>query len=152
LDQCDGSLARLEELKEEYPDAVKLINVAENEIRGKLDSLRAEERRKAEEWVSRFKHVSVSTISVTQASELLRTLGSPPAALNQEEEAFIESIRKELIVVRDTDLAHRIADDFAKLQTPEQRGQCLLTIAEFCKREGLLSEYVERLRQLLGLA
>jgi hypothetical protein len=151
LPKCDELLARLTELRGEYPDGVHQISDTERKVRAKVEFLFKEERRKVEQWLSQFHVASATTISPTQASELLRALETPPAGLNSEEEVLMESVRKTLTLRRDADLALRIADDFSKLQTPEQRGECLLKIAQICKREGLLSEYVQRLRELLGL-
>jgi hypothetical protein len=52
---------------------------------------------------------------------------------------------------RSRDIANRIIDDFGRLQTPEQRANCLLKIAEICKAEGLSAEYLDRLVEVLEL-
>jgi hypothetical protein len=100
-------------------------------------------------WLSQFQIVLTGTFSPTVASDLLQKLEVLPADLNREDEIFVASVRAKLTLARDADLAVRISDDFAKLQTPEQRYECFLRIAQICKRQGLLSEYIEKLHELV---
>jgi hypothetical protein len=53
--------------------------------------------------------------------------------------------------MRSRDIAKRIIEDFGKLETPQQRADCLLQIAEVCKADGLSAEYMSRLIEILEL-
>jgi hypothetical protein len=149
LKQCAESLERLAQLKDQHPDATVLTSQTETKIRGRVEFLQAENRRKIEIWLSQFQIVLTGTFSPTEASDLLRKLEVLPVDLNREDEIFVASVRAKLTLARDADLAVRIADDFAKLETPEQRYECFLRIAQICKRQGLLSEYIEKLHDLV---
>jgi hypothetical protein len=54
-------------------------------------------------------------------------------------------------LARNKDIVNRITDDFSKLKTAEQRRACLLRLTEICQTEGLSSENVDRIRDLLDL-
>lgn len=151
LQQAEESLAEVTTLKASRPGGVSVVEEAAVRIRAKIEVLREQEREKVRQWLVQFETSLSGEPSPQLAAELLRKLEEPPSALADDDRAYISEVREKLSLVRDRDIANRITDDFTKLATPEQRAECLLRIAEICKREGLPDGYVERLVTLLGL-
>jgi len=84
-----------------------------------------------------------------KAGELLNSLERRPQNLNHEDEEYLALVQQKLEAVRSRDIANRILDDFARLQTSEQRAECLLRLIEILTGDELPAEYRDRLTNAL---
>ncbi|HYJ89188.1 MAG TPA: hypothetical protein VEW46_24195, partial [Pyrinomonadaceae bacterium] len=90
-------------------------------------------------------------VTAKQASELLRNLERRPHNLESHDEEFLILVHEKLEAVRSLDIANRIFDDFTKLQSVEQRADCILRLIEQFNVDGFPDEYLERLSRILEL-
>jgi len=148
IEQCQGIIEQLKALKSEHQDNIAPIEAAESRLQKRLVHFQAEEHRKAEEWLSQFQIAINESISPEQANQLLHKLEEKPAGLKDSEQ-FISSVRQRLNEICDADLVGKITNDFTKLQTSEQRAECLLRIAEICKAQEISPQYTRKLIELL---
>lgn len=144
LERGDDLLSQYAELRSEHPDMAGRVEAAEETLRRRLDALRAAERRKVEEWLRQFRAIDEGELTVKKASDLLNSLVRRPQNLEPEDEEYLTLVRQKLEAVRSRDIANRILDDFARLQTSEQRAECLLRLLEALVEEELPAEYRER--------
>ncbi|MGI9064877.1 MAG: hypothetical protein ACR2HX_00505 [Pyrinomonadaceae bacterium] len=145
-------LRQFASLRTGYPEMIGRIQASEQSFRTRLEVLRQTERRRIEEWLKQFRVVeSGQKVTAKQANDLLRSLERPPSNLEPPDEEFLTLVHEKLEAIRSLDIANRIFDDFTKLQTVEQRAECLLRLVENLKAEGLPSEYLDRLTSILEL-
>jgi hypothetical protein len=145
---AEEAISKIQELRAEFPNSDAAIAVVDQRIAAKLLALREEERGKVRAWLSQIERAIKDNMPFMEANKLLHKLDMPPANLSTEEMKTISSLKEKLNVLRDQDVVNRIADDFGKLATSEQRFECLLRIAEICKLEGMSVEQIDRIIHL----
>lgn len=148
LSRGDELLSQYADLKSEHPDMTVRIEAGEETVRRRLDALRAAERRQVEDWMKQFRVSDEKELTAKKVGELLHALERPPHALTPQDEEFLAGVQQKLVAVCSRDIADRIFDDFTRLQTPEQRAECLLRLLEIFKRE-FPAEYSDRLASRL---
>jgi hypothetical protein len=151
LERGDEVLAQFADLKAEHPGMIDRIDAGEQNFRSRLEAIRATERRRTEEWLKQFRVIGNEEVTAKQASELLRNLERRPQTLELHDEEFLALVHEKLEAVRSRDIANRIFDDFTKLQTVEQRADCVVRLVETLKADGFLSEHLDRLISILEL-
>jgi len=151
IDRCQEKLIQVERLKLRYSHSDEKIVETSLRLCEKLNRLRIEQRREAESWLAQFRAALERDIPSKEAGELIRKLNNRLAGLEEQDEPFLASVRERLTLILDCDVVARIIEDFKRLQTSEQKAECLMQMIELCKADGMPDVVMNRLMQFLEM-